>query len=438
MLENGEEKSELQPSNDLVLNTYMEVSMKTTKVLSVVMIVSVLVLAGFSAASLSLSSLGVVNGVALAQTAPTAVAPVPVSNIVPATSNLAAFESTFEQIYTQVNPSVVNIQVVEQATTTTGNGRFGNNSPFGQPQVSQALGSGFVWDKQGDIVTNNHVVNGATSISVTFADGTTVDAKVVGQDPNADLAVIKVDVAADKLQPVTVADSTQVKVGQIVIAIGNPFGFSGSMSQGIVSGLSRTIPADSSNSATGGTYAIPDIIQTDAAINPGNSGGVLVDDQGQLIGVTSAMESSSNSSSGVGFVIPSAIVEKVVPALIKDGKYDHPYLGLSGTTLTPDLAQAMNLKASQKGVLVITVVDNGPSAKAGLKPSDQAATVSGQQMNVGGDVITAVNGQAVNRFEDLTSYLLSQTAPGQTVTLTVLRGGQEQSVKLTLGTLPTN
>jgi len=157
-----------------------------------------------------------------------------------------------------------------------------------------------------------------------------------------------------------------------------------------------------------------------------------------VIGVTAAMESSSGSSSGVGFVIPSAIVQKVVPSLISTGKYDHSWLGLSGTTLTPDLAQAMNLKASQQGVLVETVVDGGPSAQAGLKPSAQTATVSGQPTPVGGDVITAINGQAVKRFEDLTSYLLSQTQPGQTVTLTVLRGGQEQAVKLTLGTIPTN
>ncbi len=150
------------------------------------------------------------------------------------------------------------------------------------------------------------------------------------------------------------------------------------------------------------------------------------------------MESQPGSSSGVGFVVPSAIVEKVVPSLIKTGKYDHPYLGLSGTTLTTDLAQAMNLPASQKGVLVVTVVDGGPSAAAGLKPSDQTAAVSGQQLPVGGDVITGINGKPVNRFEDLMSYLLDQTTPGQTVTLTVLRGGQQQTVKLTLGIMPTN
>ncbi len=418
--------------------------MKTTKVLGIVMIVSVMILAGLGAWSVSQGALGNLNGVVSAQTEPTATAAAPVSttNVTAANASLAAFEATFEQIYAQVNPSVVNIEVVEQASAQPqvgGNGN-GNNLPFGHPQVGpqQALGSGFVWDKQGDIVTNNHVVDGASSISVTFSDGTTADAKVVGTDPFADLAVIKVDVSADLLQPVQIADSNQVKVGQIAIAIGNPFGFSGSMSEGIVSGLSRSIPADSSGntSASGGTYSIPDIIQTDAAINPGNSGGVLLNDQGQVIGVTAAIESSAQSSSGVGFVIPSAIVQQVVPSLIKTGKYDHPWLGLSGMTLTPDVAKAMNLNASQRGVLVITVVDNGPSAKAGLKPSNTQATVSGAQVNVGGDVITAINGQAVKRFEDLTSYLLSQTQPGQTVTLTVLRGGQEQTVKVTLGTIP--
>jgi S1-C subfamily serine protease len=414
--------------------------MKTTQLLSVLMIGSVSAAVGLGVGSLIPNSAGASSGVALAQTAPT---PVPVTYSAPANASLAAFETTLEQIYTQVDPSVVNIEVVEQAAPgTSRGGRNGNGQPFGFPQTgpAQALGSGFVWDKQGDIVTNDHVVAGASSISVTFADGTVADAKVVGADPNADLAVVKVNVPASELQPVQVADSTQVKVGQLAIAIGNPYGLEGSMSEGIISGLSRTIPADNTNSGstTGGTYSIPDIIQTDAAINPGNSGGVLVNDLGQVIGVTAAMESSSNSSSGIGFVIPSAIVEKVVPVLISTGKYDHPWLGLSGTTLTPDLAQAMNLPAQQKGVLVESVVAGGPSAKAGLQASTQQATVLGQSVTVGGDVITAVNSQPVNRFEDLTSYLLTQTQSGQTVTLTVLRGGKEQTVSVTLGVIPTN
>ncbi len=419
--------------------------MKTFKLLSGAVMAAAFVSAGFGAGSLFQAP----GGVAQAQSAPqvqvapqvqaaATAAPVPVSQAVPVSSGLAAFESTFEQIYAQVNPSVVNIQVVEQAAATTAR-RSRNGSPFGFPQAApqQALGSGFVWDTQGDIVTNNHVVNGASSILVTFADGTTASAKVVGNDPNADLAVIRVSVPASELQPVQVADSTQAQVGQIAIAIGNPFGLSGTMTEGIVSGLARTIPSDNASN-TGGTYLIPDIIQTDAAINPGNSGGVLVDDQGRLLGVTAAMESSTNSSSGVGFVIPSAIVRQVVPGLIANGKYDHAWLGLSGTTLTPDLAQAMNLPATQKGVLVESVVDGGPAAAAGLKTSDQPATVSGQPITIGGDVLTAVNGQPLNRFEDLMSYLLTQTKPGQTVALTVLRGGKTQTVNLTLGTMPTN
>jgi serine protease Do len=210
------------------------------------------------------------------------------------------------------------------------------------------------------------------------------------------------------------------------------------MTQGIVSGLERTLPAgsDTSASPTGAGYSIPDIIQTDASINPGNSGGVLVDIDGKLLGVTAAIESSSNSSAGVGFVIPSAIVSKVAPALISSGKATHSWLGLSASTLTPDVATAMNLKANQKGALIVTVTPNSPTAKAGLQASGQTATVNGQQLPVGGDVITAINGQAVQHFDDVISYLFSNTNPGQTITLTILRGGQQQDVQLTLAERP--
>jgi serine protease Do len=349
------------------------------------------------------------------------------------TGDLAALQTTFEQIYNQVNPSVVYIEVVE-ASTSTGNGRFGS----GSSGPSIASGSGFVWDTQGHIVTNNHVVAGATSISVTFWDGTTVTAKVVGQDPNADLAVIQVTVPSSELHPVTVGDSTQVKVGQIAIAIGNPFGLAGSMSEGIISGLERSLPVQSSSSSnsTGANYNIPDIIQTDTAINPGNSGGVLVDIQGQVIGVTAAIESSTNSNSGIGFVIPSVIVQKVVPSLISTGSYAHPWLGVTGTSLTPDEAIKMNLPATQRGGLIIDVIPGGPAATAGLQSSNTTVTINGVQENVGGDVIVAVNGQPVQQFEDLGSYLFLNTKPGDVVSLTVLRDGKQQTVKVTLGTLP--
>jgi 2-alkenal reductase len=314
---------------------------------------------------------------------------------------------------------------------------FGNNQSA-QP-VQQALGSGFVWDTNGDIVTNNHVISGATTIDVTFADGTIVPAKLVGADPNADLAVVKVNVSADKLHPVIPADSSQVKVGQIVIAIGNPYGLSNTMTEGIVSALARSLPVglDSQTAQTGPTYNIPDIIQTDAAINPGNSGGVLLDDQGHLVGVTAAIESSANSNSGIGFVIPSNIVSKVVPALISGGTYQHPYLGISGTTLTPELASAMSLPTDQQGALIVDVTAGGPASKAGLKASTKQVTIGGQQTVVGGDVIVAINGQPIKQFEDLASYLFDNTKVGDSITVTVLRNGKQQDMKVTLGALPT-
>jgi serine protease Do len=349
---------------------------------------------------------------------------------------LAAYESTLESIYTTVSPQVVNISVLTPATTGNIQTFPGFNNQQSQPQYSSALGSGFIWDTNGDIVTNNHVVDGATKIDVTFSDGTTIPATVVGQDPYSDLAVIKVNVSADMLHPVTMADSTQLKVGEIAIAIGNPYGFEGSMTVGTVSGLGRDLPSSTTSQSTGATYSIPDVIQTDAAINPGNSGGVLVNDLGQVIGVTSALESSSGSSSGIGFAIPAEIVSQVVPSLISTGKYDHPYLGISGTDMNPDIAQAMNLPADTRGALVETVVAGGPASNAGLQGSNTVVTINGVQGTVGGDIITTIDGQTIGSMSDIIAYLAIHTQVGQTVTLTILRNGQSQSVKVTLGTRP--
>ena len=351
---------------------------------------------------------------------------------------LAAYESTLESIYTTVSPQVVNIMVLTPSTGNTLQNFPGfNNNPQSQtPQYSSALGSGFIWDTKGDIVTNNHVVDGATKIEVTFSDGTTIPATIVGQDPYSDLAVIKVDVSTSKLVPVTMADSTQVKVGEIAIAIGNPYGFEGSMTVGTVSGLGRDLPSSQVDQASGASYSIPDVIQTDAAVNPGNSGGVLVNDQGQVIGVTSALESSSGSSSGIGFAIPAEIVSKVVPSLISSGKYDHPYLGISGTDMTPDIAQAMNLPADTRGALVEQVSAGGPAANAGLQASNTTVTINGVQGTVGGDIITAIDGQTINSMSDIIAYLAIHTQVGQTVTLTIMRNGQTQTVQVTLGSRP--
>jgi len=345
--------------------------------------------------------------------APTTSAPAPVSSGQTGTG-LAAYESALENIYAAVNPSVVSIEV----TTPQG----------------QALGSGFVWDDQGHIVTNDHVVADATRIQVKFSDGSIVAASLVGADADSDLAVIKVDKTPVKLVPIQVGDSTKVKVGQVAVAIGNPFGLENTMTAGIVSAIGRTISASTSstNLTTGQSFSIPDVIQTDAPINPGNSGGPLVDDQGSLIGVNSQIESSGQSNAGIGFAIPSALVSKVVPALIKDGKYEHPYLGITGTTLTPDLATAMKLDSAQRGVLVVAVSVDGPASKAGLIGSSQTTTINGQDVNVGGDVITAAGGKQINTMDDLIAFLSDQTTVGQKVQLDILRDGKSQAIEVTL------
>jgi 2-alkenal reductase len=356
---------------------------------------------------------------------------------------LSAYQGTLENIYTAVSPSVVNIQVVEQVAATGSDSNSIPGLPFfnlpqGQDQQPQqqfqsALGSGFVWDQQGNIVTNNHVVSGASKIQVTFSDGTTVPATLVGADPDSDLAVIKVEVSADKLHPVQMADSKSIQVGQLAIAIGNPFGLEGSMTTGIISAIGRSLPADQTSAQS---YTIPDIIQTDAPINPGNSGGILIDVQGQVLGVTSAIESPVRASAGVGFAIPSAIVNNVVPALIKDGKYVHSWLGISGTSLTPDLAKAMNLDLSQRGALVEEVLPNSPAEKAGLQASNNQVTIDGQNANVGGDVITAIDNQPVLAMDDVIAYLSGSTKVDQKINLTILRDGKQKNVDVTLAARP--
>ncbi len=303
---------------------------------------------------------------------------------------------------------------------------------------SSGQGSGFVWDSQGHIVTNNHVVDGATRIEVTFADGRSVPATVVGTDPDSDLAVIKVSPQGLDLQPVTLTDSGNVKVGQFVVAIGDPFGLANSMTFGIVSAVGRSMAAGSDNQAlvTGPSFQIPDIIQTDAPINPGNSGGVLLDLDGRVIGVTSAIESPVRGNAGVGFAIPSATVQNVVPSLIQTGRFLHPYLGITGATLSPDVARAMGLDPAQRGALVDSVTQGGPADKAGVRGSSKQATIDGQSTPVGGDVIVKIDGQAVNTMDGIISYLSRSTKVGQVVSLTVLRDGRQTTLQVTLSSRP--
>lgn len=355
---------------------------------------------------------------------------------------LAAYENTLINIYDQVNPSVVNIRVVSQEVPFAAQlpDLFPDepqtpDTPQFQPPTNQSLGSGFVWDTEGNIITNNHVVAGAEKIEVTFSDETVTTAELVGADPDSDLAVIHVDLPPEKLQPVVMGNSDSLRVGQLAIAIGNPFGLDGTMTVGIVSALGRSLPASDGLSA-GPVYSIPNVIQTDAPINPGNSGGVLLDDNGEVIGVTAAIESPVRANAGIGFVIPASIVNRVVPQLIENGSFEHPYLGISGISLFPDLAEAMNFDSDQRGAMVAVVTPNGPADKAGLLGSDRQVTIDGLDMDAGGDVITSIDGQPVDDMDDLIAYLSSNSVVGQSVTLSVLRDGQEVEVSVTLEARP--
>ncbi len=371
-----------------------------------------------------------------------------------ANGDLTAFETALQDIYTAVNPSTVHVQVTvkQSGMDIPGLDQLpglpdlpGLPNPFGSPDqespdapqefYGHGTGSGFVWDKDGHIVTNNHVIENASKITVVFADGSQAEATVVGTDPDSDLAVLKVDVDAGKLQPVQLADSADVKVGQIAIAIGNPFGLENTMTIGFVSALGRLLPVGS-QFARAPQYSIPDVIQTDAAINPGNSGGVLVDSQGRVIGVTAAIESPVRANAGVGFVIPSNIVAKVVPVLIKDGSFDHTWIGISGTALTPDLADAMKLDPEQRGALVVEVSPDSPADKAGLRGSDRTITLDGEDIRVGGDVIVDIDGAPIQAIDDVIAYLARSTEVGQTIAVTVLRDGDEKEIKIELDARP--
>ncbi len=363
------------------------------------------------------------------------VAPLPTPTTVPLPADASPEERVASDVYRNVSPSVVYIQVEQSGTgggrtprsQTPGIPGFPNQPPSG---VQVASGSGFVLDKEGHIVTNNHVVDGADKVEVTFIDGTTVHAKVVGTDPSSDLAVIQVDVKSSLLQPVELGDSSALVVGAQVYALGNPFGLDWTLTSGIVSAVGRTIQSGTSN------YSIPEVVQTDAAINPGNSGGPLLDSHGRVIGVNAQIVSQSNSSSGVGFAIPVSIVKRVVPALIKDGRYNYAWLGISGTSLTLDLNEAMNLPADQRGTLVIDVTQGGPADKAGVQVGQSQATVNGNQITTGGDVIIATDGQPVTGMDDVIDYLFNNKRPGDKMTLTMLRDGQQKDIQVTLGERP--
>jgi len=246
--------------------------------------------------------------------------------------------------------------------------------------------------------------------------------------------VIRVDVNGDLLHPLTLADSEQLRVGDRVVAIGNPYGLEGTMTTGIVSALGRLMPT--SQTAEGGRYTLPDIIQTDAAINPGNSGGPLLDLQGNVVGVNTAITSATGGFSGVGFAVPSSIVAKVAPALISEGYYEHPWLGVTTFTLTPAYNEAAGLSADQRGVLVLEVTRGGPADEAGVQPCDETVEYMGSEAPAGGDIIVGIDGRQVDKFDDLISYLSREVEAGQRITLTVLRDGQTVDLDVTVGARP--
>jgi 2-alkenal reductase len=343
-------------------------------------------------------------------------------------------ERLVARVYERVAPSVVHIRVVQQVSGGEGPGfeipGWPDHPELPDDFFRRGEGSGFVWDKAGHIVTNYHVIQDAEEVEVTFLDGVTVPAEIVGTDPDSDLGVLNVERAGDRLTPVELGDSDKLFVGQRAIAIGNPFGQEWTLTTGVVSALGRTQPSGTSQ------FSIPEMVQTDAAINPGNSGGPLLDREGHVIGVNTLILSEDRASAGVGFAIPVNIVGQVVPVLIEEGEYAYAWLGIVGRDLDRETALAMNLPADQRGALVIEVAEDGPAEEAGLRGSDESINQNGAALQVGGDVIVAIDGQRVDTMDDLIVYLVEDAGPGQQVTLTIVREREERTLEVTLGERP--
>lgn len=380
------------------------------------------------------------------------------------------------EIFSKVQDSVV------QVTTT--------NTDIAGP-LNSGLGSGFVYDNDGHIITNYHVValaslsgessnnisssNNNTDIIVTFNDGSVYNARVVGADRFSDIAVLRVEnISESKLVPLTFGNSSQAKIGEQVVAIGNPFGLSGTLTVGVVSGLGRTIPSladdqqeqeqpplpetpfddlfpdipglpfqqpplipDQQQQERSGAFSIPDIIQTDAAVNPGNSGGPLLNMKGQVIGMNTAIFSETGVYAGIGFAIPSNTITKIVPSLITTDSYQHPWLGLIGIDITPDIAEALGLSLEEaKGFLIIGVNEGSPADKAGIRGGDRVTNVNGREIRLGGDIVLKIDNQDVRKIEDILTYLEGQKHVGDTVQLTIVRDGKTQIVNATLTLRP--
>ena len=348
---------------------------------------------------------------------PTPLPTIPVSApVLPNAPDPAASDNALVALYAQVIPGVVSIN------------------------TGMAKGSGFVFDSNGHIVTNQHVIEGATGeIEVSFPSGYKTYGTVIGSDTDADVAVIQVDIPGDQLHPLAIGDSSQLQVGQTVVAIGNPFGLNGTMTVGIVSGLGRSQFAHAS--PEGGFFSTADIIQTDAAINPGNSGGPLFNMNGEVVGVNQSIrtenvdQTTGNAvNSGVGFALSINLVKRVAEGLIRDGKYEYPYLGISSRDDLPlEVIDALGLNTFT-GAYVVSVTPGGPADQAGIRGGSTPTSING--LEAGGDVIIAIDGRQIVTFDELLSYLITNKSPGDNVVLTILREGQSQDVSVTLGNRP--
>ena len=331
---------------------------------------------------------------------------------------LKAKESQLNIIYSTSLPSIVHIKVRQ-----TVQGFFQNQEQTGE-------GSGFIWDTEGNIVTNYHVVASASIVDVEFADGSQYPASVIGLDPNSDLAIIKVNSNGKILTPLNLGDSTNVKVGNHTIVIGSPFGQEFSMSSGIVSAIKRTVPSQNT------MFSIPNVIQTDAAINPGNSGGPLLDIEGNVIGINSQIISRSGGNQGIGFAIPINSVKKIIPTLIKGEKFEYPYIGITGMDLNTNLKKALEIDSEIKGVMIVDVVKGSPADLGGL--SGYTGTVSDNVNSYpsGGDILTAINTIPIKSLSDLLTLLFSDYSPGDSITFTILRDSNSLDLDITLISRP--
>lgn len=374
-----------------------------------------------SLAAITVVLLGACQLVVPSSTTATTVPNVPVPTFSSQSPSVSASQERLVEIYQTVNPGVVSVIAYDSQ--------------------GLALGSGFVYDTQGHIITNYHVINGSNDFEVDFPSGLKAKATLTASDADSDLAVLKVDVPASQLHPLSLGDSAKVQVGQTVIAIGEPFGLSGTMTAGIISSKGRTM-ASEHQAPSGGYFSEGDLLQTDAPINVGNSGGPLVDLNGQVIGVNRALETTTSTTTGsqpgnigIGFAIPINIVKHVVPILISKGSYAYPYLGMTSLdNLNLKELEALGLPADTNGIYVEAVAAGGPAEKAGIIGG--LKTTSIQDLPGGGDVITAVDGIQMTNMSDLLTYVISNKNPGDTISLTILRAGKTMEVKLVLGTRP--